>query len=60
MLVGIALSISMLLIGYVAWITIQRREAGDEALEAKLKADDERALAGRRAEAESRQGPDER
>ena len=55
MVVGIALSISMLLIGYVAWITIQRREAGDDALEEKLKADDERARSGRQAEADAQQ-----
>ena len=53
MLVGIALSISMLVIGYLAWTTIQRQESGDEEFEAKLRADEERARAGRQAEAEA-------
>lgn len=54
MLVGIAVSISMLVIGYLAWTTIQKQEANDDAFEAKLKADDDRARAGREAEAEAR------
>ena len=53
MLVGIAVSISMLVIGYLAWTTIQKQESNDEAFEEKLKADEERARAGREAEAEA-------
>jgi hypothetical protein len=43
----------MLVIGYLAWTTIQKQEANDDALEEKLKADDDRARAGREAEAEA-------
>ena len=53
MLVGIAVSISMLVIGYLAWTTIQKQEANDDTFEAKLKADDDRARQGREAEAEA-------
>ena len=53
MILAIAISISMLVIGYLAWTTIQKQEANDDAFEAKLKADDERARAGREAEAEA-------
>jgi hypothetical protein len=40
----------MLAIAYVAWKAVQRQEKGDAELAAKLKADDERAAAGLRAE----------
>ena len=43
----------MLVIGYLAWTTIQKQESNDEAFEEKLKADEERARAGREAEAEA-------
>lgn len=39
--------IGMLLVAVVAWKTVQRSERGDAELEAKLKADDERAAEGR-------------
>jgi len=38
----------MAVIGVLAWRAVQRQERGDAALEAKLKADDERAAEGRR------------
>lgn len=47
MLLTIATIISMLIIGWVVWITLQRQEAGDEAFQDKLKRDDERAQQGR-------------
>jgi hypothetical protein len=40
----------MLAVAFVAWKLVQRQERGDEELEAKLKADDERAERGRREE----------
>ena len=43
----------MLVIGYLAWTTIQKQEANDDTFEAKLKADDDRARQGREAEAEA-------
>ena len=39
--------IGMLLVAVLAWKVVQRSERGDAELEAKLKADDERAAAGR-------------
>jgi hypothetical protein len=42
--------VGMLAIAYVAWKAVQRQEKGDAELAAKLKADDERAAAGLRAE----------
>lgn len=47
MLLAIATIISMLIIGWVVWITLQRQEAGDEAFQEKLARDDERARRGR-------------
>lgn len=40
----------MLAVAFVAWKLVQRQERGDEELEAKLRADDERAERGRREE----------
>jgi L-lactate permease len=39
--------IGMVVVAFVAWKAVQRQEKGDAALEAKLKADDERAARGR-------------
>ena len=41
----------MLVVAYVAWRLVQRQERGDADLEAKLRADDERAARGREEEA---------
>jgi hypothetical protein len=46
----VAALVGMLAIAYVAWKAVQRQEKGDAELAAKLKADDERAAAGLRAE----------
>jgi membrane protein implicated in regulation of membrane protease activity len=43
--------IGMLVVAVIAWRAVQRQERGDDALEAKLRADDERAARGRAAEA---------
>lgn len=43
--------VGMLIVAALAWRLVQRQEQGDEALEAKLKADDERAARGREEEA---------
>jgi hypothetical protein len=51
MLLNITTVIAMLVIGWVVWITIQRRENSDETFQQKLDADDERARLGREAEA---------
>ena len=40
----------MIAVAFFAWKAVQRQESGDSALEAKLKADDERAAKGRREE----------
>ena len=48
MLLLITTILSMLALGWVVWITLQRQEAGDEAFQDKLKRDDERAQAGRK------------
>ncbi|MEI6474958.1 MAG: hypothetical protein WCO75_06160 [Planctomycetota bacterium] len=40
----------MIAVAFFAWKAVQRQESGDTALEAKLKADDERAAKGRREE----------
>lgn len=42
--------VTMPIIAFLAWRLVQRQERGDAALEAKLKADDERAERGRRGE----------
>ena len=42
--------IGMVVVAFVAWKAVQRQEKGDAALEAKLKADDERAARGREEE----------
>lgn len=42
--------VTMLLVAALAWKLVQRQERGDAELEAKLKADDERAERGRRGE----------
>ena len=47
--------VGMVAAGVVAWNLVQRQESGDTDLEKKLKDDDERAAAGRRAEAQSRE-----
>lgn len=43
--------IGMLVVAVLAWRLVQRQEEGDGALEAKLKADDERAARGREEDA---------
>lgn len=48
--------IGMLVVAALAWRLVQRQEQGDEALEAKLKADDERAARGREEEAGAGRG----
>lgn len=50
--------IGMLVVAALAWRLVQRQEQGDEALEAKLKADDERAARGREEEAGAGRGRD--
>lgn len=44
----LAAIVGMAVVGVLAWRAVQRQERGDAALEAKLKADDERAAEGRR------------
>ncbi len=50
--------VGMLIVAALAWRLVQRQEQGDEALEAKLKADDERAARGREEEAGAGRGAD--
>ena len=51
MFLNIATVIAMLVIGWVVWITVQRREKSDQSFQEKLDRDDERARKGREAEA---------
>jgi hypothetical protein len=44
--------VGMLVVAYLAWRLVQRQERGDADLEAKLRADDERAARGRREESQ--------
>jgi len=44
--------IGMLVVAVLAWRLVQRQERGDADLEAKLRADDERAARGRREESQ--------
>jgi len=46
----IGVIVGMVAVAFIAWKAVQRQESGDSALEAKLKADDERAAKGRREE----------
>ena len=49
MLIMIVTIISMLIIGWLVWSTVQRQEKNDDAFQEKLDADDERARQGRDA-----------
>jgi Flp pilus assembly protein TadB len=60
MFLNIATVIAMLVIGWVVWITVQRREKSDESFQEKLDRDDERARKGREAEAAYRQAQRDR
>ena len=55
MLLNITTVIAMIVIGWVVWVTVQRREKSDESFQDKLDRDDERARKGREAEAAYRQ-----
>ena len=55
MLLNITTVIAMIVIGWVVWVTVQRREKADESFQEKLDRDDERARKGREAEAAYRQ-----
>jgi hypothetical protein len=60
MLLNITTVIAMIVIGWVVWITVQRREKSDESFQEKLDRDDERARKGREAEAAYRQAQRDR
>ena len=60
MFLNIATVIAMLAIGWVVWITVQRREKSDQSFQEKLDRDDERARKGREAEAAYRQAQRDR
>ena len=49
MLEMLAMTASMLVVGWIIWKVINRHEEGDSALQSKLDADDRRAAIGRRA-----------
>lgn len=55
MLLNITTVIAMIVIGWVVWVTVQRRENSDESFQDKLNRDDERARKGREAEAAYRE-----
>ena len=60
MLLNITTVIAMIVIGWVVWVTVQRRERSDESFQRKLEEDDERARRGREAEAAYRRARRER
>ncbi len=43
----LAMTASMLIVGWIIWKVINRHEEGDTALQSKLDADDRRAAIGR-------------
>ncbi|MDG2020585.1 MAG: hypothetical protein P8J59_01400 [Phycisphaerales bacterium] len=43
----LAMTASMLIVGWIIWKVINRHEEGDSALQSKLDADDRRAAIGR-------------
>ena len=47
----LAMTASMLVVGWIVWKAISRREEADADLQRKLDADDRRAADGRRADA---------
>ena len=47
----LAMTASMLVVGWIVWKAISRREEADSDLQRKLDADDRRAADGRRADA---------
>ena len=47
MLEMLAMTVSMLVVGWFIWKFVNEREARDEALQSKLDADDRRAAIGR-------------
>ena len=47
----LAMTASMLVVGWIVWKAINRREDADADLQRKLDADDRRAADGRRADA---------
>ncbi len=47
----LAMTASMLVVGWIVWKAINRREEADADLQRKLDADDRRAAEGRRADA---------
>ncbi|MFB0986593.1 MAG: hypothetical protein QMB94_09860 [Phycisphaerales bacterium] len=47
MLEMLAMTASMLVVGWIIWKVINRHEEGDSALQSKLDADDRRAAIGR-------------
>ena len=49
MLIMIVTIISMLILGWLVWATVQRQEKSDDAFQEKLDTDDERARQGREA-----------
>ena len=60
MLLNITTVIAMIVIGWVVWVTVQRRERSDESCQRKLDEDDERARRGREAEAAYRRAQREK
>ena len=60
MLLNITTVIAMIVIGWVVWVIVQRREKSDESFQRKLDEDDERARLGREAEAAYRRAQREK
>ena len=50
----LAMTASMVLVGWIIWKAVNAREADDEELQAKLDADDRRAAIGRGEQPERR------
>lgn len=49
----LAMTASMLAVGWIVWKAVTGREEGDADLQRRLDADDERAARGRRGESDS-------
>ena len=57
MLPMLAMTVSMILVGWVIWRIVNRVESGDRNLQQKLDDDDRRAAIGRGERVEPREGP---
>lgn len=55
----LAMTASMMLVGWIVWKVINRHEDGDDALQSRLDADDRRAAIGRGEQAPENRSADD-